>query len=124
MKKDQKKRKNKSRPECPLPLKWEFGPNIPTSDFFEGRRPEDHLGEAMESFIFTMEQDEFLAWDLSWFTSRAARGAHLTCWPCAGPANWAFKCAEQHYRFASAARNGIAWWPMENASRGSGSWPA
>ncbi len=45
------------------PLKWEFDPNIPTSDFFEGQRPEDHLDEAVESFIFVMEQGEFLAWE-------------------------------------------------------------
>jgi len=63
VKKNRKKRKNQSRPECPLPLKWEFDPNIPTSDFFDGQRPEDHLGEAMKNFIFIMEQGEFLAWE-------------------------------------------------------------
>ena len=55
MKKNRKKGKNTSRPERPLPLKWEFDPNIPTDDFFDGRKPEDDLGEAMENFIFVME---------------------------------------------------------------------
>jgi hypothetical protein len=63
MNRDRKKRKKLSRPESPLQLKWEFDPNIPTSDFFAGQRPEDRLGEAIEDFIFIMEQDEFLAWE-------------------------------------------------------------
>ena len=57
------KKKKRPRPKRPLPLKWEFDPGIPTDDFFEGQKPEDPLGEAMESFIFIMEQDEFLAWE-------------------------------------------------------------
>ena len=63
MKKNKKKRKNRSRPERPLPLKWEFDPNIPTDDFFEGREPDDAWSEAVENFIFIMEKDEFLAWE-------------------------------------------------------------
>jgi len=57
------KKKKRSRPKRPLPLKWEFDPNIPTDDFFEGREPDHAWSEAMESFIFIMEQDEFLAWE-------------------------------------------------------------
>jgi len=60
MKKSKKKR---PRPECPLPLKWHFAANIPTDDFFEGRKPEDDLAQAVDDFIFIMEQNEFLAWE-------------------------------------------------------------
>jgi hypothetical protein len=63
MKQNQKKRKSKSPPERSQSLKWKFGPNIPTSDFFEGQKPEDDFGEAVENFIFTMEQGEFLVWE-------------------------------------------------------------
>jgi hypothetical protein len=63
MKDKRKKRKKQSRPKRPLRLKWEFDPNIPTNDFFEGQRPEDDVAEALDSFIFIMEHDEFLAWE-------------------------------------------------------------
>lgn len=63
MKKNKKKRKNKPRPKRPLPLKWDFEPGIPTDDFFEGNDLRDGCSEAVENFIFIMEQDEFLAWE-------------------------------------------------------------
>jgi hypothetical protein len=63
MNKNKRKHKNQSRPERPLPFKWTFDPNIPTDDFFEGQRPEDDLGNAVENFIFVMEKNEFLAWE-------------------------------------------------------------
>lgn len=63
MKKKRKKRKAQSRPERRLPLKWVFAPNVPTHDFFEGHKPQDNLSEAVENFIFVMEQDEFLGWE-------------------------------------------------------------
>ena len=60
---NQKKCKNKSLPERPLPLNWEFGPNVPTYEFLGSQRPEDYLSEWVESFIFSMEQGEFLYWE-------------------------------------------------------------
>ena len=56
-------KKRQPRPKRPLPLNWTFDPNIPTADFFEGKDPSDAWSEALESFIFIMEQDEFLAWE-------------------------------------------------------------
>jgi hypothetical protein len=44
---------------------WTFGPDIPTEDFFEGRSLDNmhNLYEAVDSFIFWMEQDRFLLWE-------------------------------------------------------------
>jgi len=60
-----KKKRKQPRPEHPLPLRWEFDPNIPTDDFFEGHDLADmgNLAQAIEDFVFIMEQDEFLAWE-------------------------------------------------------------
>jgi len=63
MKKNKKKRKNKPRPKRPLPLKWDFEPNVPIDEFFEGKDPSDAFGEALENFIFTMDHGEFLVWE-------------------------------------------------------------
>ena len=59
------KKKKQSRPERPLPLKWEFASDIPTYDFIK-----DHdlgnmweLQEAVENFIHKMEDGQFLAWE-------------------------------------------------------------
>jgi hypothetical protein len=57
--------KKQPRPDHPLPLKWEFGPDIPTYDFIKDYRlgePSD-VEEAVENFIYKMEKDEFLAWE-------------------------------------------------------------
>ena len=58
-----KNRKNKPRPERPLPLKWEFGPDVPKDDFFGGRDLKTNSNEVLDDFIFIMEKDEFLAWE-------------------------------------------------------------
>ena len=49
----------------PLPLKWEFGPDIPTYDFIKDYRLDEPSGveEAVEDFISKMEKDDFLAWE-------------------------------------------------------------
>jgi hypothetical protein len=53
------------RPERPLPLKWEFGPDIPTYDFLEGIELDGvgGLQEAVGYFVHKMEKDDFLAWE-------------------------------------------------------------
>ncbi len=52
-------------PDRPLPLKWEFGPDIPIYDFIKDYRLDDPSGveEAVEDFISKMEKDDFLAWE-------------------------------------------------------------
>ena len=57
--------KKQPRPERPLPLKWEFGSDIPTYDFIKDYRLDDPSGveEAVEDFISKMDKDDFLAWE-------------------------------------------------------------
>ena len=57
--------KKQPHADCPLPLKWEFGPDIPTYDFIKDYRLTDPSGveEAVEDFIYKMEKDDFLAWE-------------------------------------------------------------
>ena len=67
------KRKKKRRPERPerpekpacLEGKWQFGPDVPTYDFFEHRNLNDpgDLGEVLEDFIFGLERGIFLLWE-------------------------------------------------------------
>ena len=47
------KKEKQPRPERPLPLKWEFGQDIPTYDFIKDYRLDDPSGveEAVEDFI-------------------------------------------------------------------------
>ncbi len=49
----------------PTQICWTFGSDIPTEDFFEGRSLDNmhNLHEAVDSFIFWMEQDRFLLWE-------------------------------------------------------------
>ncbi len=57
--------KKQPRPDRPLPLKWEFGPDIPTYDFIKDYRLDEPWGveEAVEDFIYKIEKDDFLAWE-------------------------------------------------------------
>jgi len=57
--------KKQPRPERPLPVKWEFGPDIPTYDFLEGIKLDNFWGlqEAVGYFIHKMEEGQFLAWE-------------------------------------------------------------
>lgn len=59
------KKKRQPTPERPGPIRWEFGPKIPTDDFFSGRNLDDifDVEEAVENFIFEMEEDRFLTWE-------------------------------------------------------------
>jgi hypothetical protein len=58
-------KKEKHQPANSTQICWKFGPHIPTEDFFEGRSLDNmhNLHEAVESFIFWMEQDRFLLWE-------------------------------------------------------------
>jgi len=58
-------KKRQPTPERPGPIRWEFGPKIPTDDFFSGRNLDDifDVEEAVENFIFEMEDDRFLTWE-------------------------------------------------------------
>ena len=46
-------------------MRWEFDPNIPTHDFFDGGSLDEmwNLGEAVENFVYWMEDDRFLTWE-------------------------------------------------------------
>jgi hypothetical protein len=57
--------KKQPQPERPLPLKWEFAPDVPTYDFIKDYRLDDPSGveEAVEDFISKMDKDDFLAWE-------------------------------------------------------------
>jgi len=56
---------NQRRSDRPLPLKWEFGPDVPTYDFIKDYRLDEPWGvqEAVEDFIHKMEKGDFLAWE-------------------------------------------------------------
>jgi hypothetical protein len=57
--------KKQPHPARPLPLKWEFGPDIPTYDYIEDHHIDDLWGlqEAVANFIHKMEDGQFLAWE-------------------------------------------------------------
>jgi hypothetical protein len=59
------KKKRQWMPERPGPIRWEFGPEIPTHDFFEEQKFDDtfDVDEVVTNFIFEMEHDGFLAWE-------------------------------------------------------------
>src|SRR4051794_29947871 len=59
------RKKKKQAARRPAPLRWEFDPDIPTDDFFDGR-PLTKLGglqEAVEGFVYWLEDDRFLTWE-------------------------------------------------------------
>ena len=49
----------------PAYINWSFDPDIPTDDFFDGRSLDDtrNLQEAVQNFIFMLEQGEFMTWE-------------------------------------------------------------
>ncbi len=59
------KRKRQPRPERPMPLKWEFDPDTPTYDYVKDHNLGDSWGlqEAVENFLYKMEDGQFLAWE-------------------------------------------------------------
>ncbi len=58
-------KKKNSASKQPAQMRWEFGPDIPTHDFFDGGSLDDtwSLQEAVESFVHLMEEDYFLTWE-------------------------------------------------------------
>ena len=46
------KRKKQPHPDRPLPLKWEFGPDIPTYDYIKDHRIDDSWGSSGGSCHF------------------------------------------------------------------------
>ncbi len=60
-----KKRKAPPPPKRPATFKWVFDPDIPTDDLLEGRdlRPEGDLDEIVDSFVFMLEQGDYLVWE-------------------------------------------------------------
>ena len=58
-------KKQRPRPDRSLPLKWEFGPDIPTYDYIKDHHIEDMWGlqEAVDNLIHKMESGDFLAWE-------------------------------------------------------------
>lgn len=60
------KKQKKSAPSRPsAPIRWEFGPDIPTYDFFEDGPLDDETGleEAVEKFLSYLKEDRFLLWE-------------------------------------------------------------
>lgn len=59
-----RKKKQNARRD-PARLRWEFDPNVPTYDFFEGQSLDDAEGlcEAAESFIYWLENGSFATWE-------------------------------------------------------------
>jgi hypothetical protein len=57
--------KKKKRAELPAALRWGFGPDVPTLDFFEGASLDDtwRLQEAVDNFVGDLERDRFLTWE-------------------------------------------------------------
>ena len=59
-------RKKKNHPaKQPSQMRWEFDPDIPTDDFFDGRNLNElwDLQEAVDNFVSTMNGDTFLTWE-------------------------------------------------------------
>src|SRR3954447_26327276 len=53
-----------TKPAC-LEGKWQFGPDVPTYDYFEHQDPSDHgdLGEILDNLLFAIEEGDFLRWE-------------------------------------------------------------
>lgn len=60
-------RKQKKRPPTKQPgtMRWEFDADVPTHDFFEFGPLDDmgNLQEAVECFVYRLEEDLFLTWE-------------------------------------------------------------
>lgn len=58
-------RKKPGRKPRPATLSWEFDPDIPTHDFFKDMPLNDpwNLEQAVERFVYWMEEDRFLIWE-------------------------------------------------------------
>ena len=61
-----RKKSKKQRPaQQPSVMRWEFDPSIPTDNFFDGGDLKQtwDLQEAVESFIYWLEENRFLTWE-------------------------------------------------------------
>jgi hypothetical protein len=58
------KKKKQPSPK-PAPIRWEFGPDIPTHDFLEEGPLHDpwNLQQAVENFVSWVEEGQFLTWE-------------------------------------------------------------
>jgi hypothetical protein len=58
-------RKKKRPAQQRAVMRWEFDPSIPTEDFLEGSKLDRtwDLQEAVENFIYGLEEDRFLTWE-------------------------------------------------------------
>src|ERR1022692_1927046 len=58
-------KKKKQSTKQPGPIRWDFDPDIPTDDFFDGRNLDElwDLQEAVDNFVSMMDGDTFLAWE-------------------------------------------------------------
>jgi hypothetical protein len=59
------RKKKKPAAQKPAQMRWSFGPDIPTNDFFDGLQVDDPWGlqEAVENFIYRLEEGRFLTWE-------------------------------------------------------------
>ena len=57
--------KKKRETQQPIQMRWEFAPDIPTHDFFDGGSLDNmwNLQEAVANFVFWLEGDRFLMWE-------------------------------------------------------------
>jgi hypothetical protein len=58
-------KKKKLPASRPTQMRWEFDPDIPTDDFFDGRNLDElwDLQEAVDNFVSMMNDDAFLTWE-------------------------------------------------------------
>ena len=58
-------KKKKQSVTQPVSMRWEFDPDIPTDDFFDGRNLDElwDLQEAVDNFVSMMSGDTFLTWE-------------------------------------------------------------
>src|SRR4051794_36396166 len=59
------RKKKQSAARKSAPMRWEFGPDIPTHDFLEQGPLDDfcNLQEAVENFVSWVEEGQFLTWE-------------------------------------------------------------
>src|SRR5258708_14100401 len=59
------RKKKKPQAQVSALMQWDFGPDIPNDDFFEGQPVTNlwNLQEAVETFVYWLEDDRFLAWE-------------------------------------------------------------
>ena len=59
------RKKKKPAARKPAPMRWEFGPDVPTHDFLEEGPLDDpwNLQQAVENFVSWVEEGQFLAWE-------------------------------------------------------------